>query len=114
MKIIEQSIMLDGTKIQLEDWSENNTEEYPNLYGFEIGAYPIAKNTSKYRWIEGGKKFRLSISQNCYANYTNDNVKADYESLKDGTKNLEDLSNHFWNGEKDMWYLGMDVEYKGW
>ena len=31
-----------------------------------------------------------------------------------GIKSLEDLAAHFWNGEKDMWYLGMDVEYKGW
>ena len=38
----------------------------------------------------------------------------DFEALKSGIKSLEDLATHFWNGEKDMWYLGMDVEYKGW
>lgn len=114
MKIIERSIMPSGVKIQLEDWSENNTEQYPDLYGLAIGSYPRAKNTSKYRWIEGGKEFRLTIAQNKYTGYTNDDVKADFEALKDGSKKLEDLSKQFWNFEKDMWYLGMDVEYKGW
>jgi hypothetical protein len=114
MKILEKSTMPDGTKIQLEDWSEHNTEEYPDLYGLTIGAYPIAKNTGKYEWVKGGRTFRLSISKNKYSGYTNDNVKADFEALKNGEKKLEDLSAHFWYGEKDAWYLGMDVEYKGW
>lgn len=114
MKVIECCTMPDGTKIQLEDWREDNTTEYPNLYGFIIGAYPIAKNTGKYcRWIERGKKFRVSISYNEYANYSNEDVKADYEALKTGSKKVEDLSKHFWNGQKDMWYLGMNVENKG-
>ena len=41
-------------------------------------------------------------------------VRADFEALKSGKKSLEDLAAHFWNGKKDMWYLGMDVEYQGW
>ena len=59
MKIVQKTTMLNGTEIQLEDWSDKNTEKYPNLYGFTIGSYPTAKNTGKYRWIEGGKKFGL-------------------------------------------------------
>lgn len=114
MKILEKAIIPNGIEIQLEDWSEHNTEEYPDLYGLTICAYPIAKNTGKYRWVEGGKRFRLSIHQNKYTGYTNENVKADYEALKNGEKKLEDLSKYFWNLERDMWYLGMDVEYKGW
>ena len=113
MKIIERSVMPDGTKIQLEDWREDNTTEYPNLYGFTIGAYPVAQRTSKNKWVEGGKEFRLSISYNEYASYSNKDVKADYEALKSGSKKLEDLSEHFWDGQKDMWYLGMNVENKG-
>jgi hypothetical protein len=108
MKILQKATMPNGTKIQLEDWNEHGTEQR-----LTIGAYPIAKNTGKYRWIEGGKIFRLSISQNEYAGYTNDAVKADFEALQNGEKKLEDLSKHFWNLEKDMWYLGMNVEYKG-
>ena len=114
MKIIERATMPDGTKIQLEDWSEKNTEQFPDLYGLTIGAYPIAERTGKYRLIEGGKRFRISISQNKYTGYSNNNVRADFEALKNGTKSLEDLSAHFWNGEKDMWCLGMDTDYRPW
>lgn len=114
MKVIERATMPNGTIILLEDWSDKNTKEFPNLYGLTIGAYPIAQRTGKYKLIEGGETFRISISQNKYQNYSNDDVQADFEALKNGTKSLEDLAVHFWNHEKDMWYLGMDVEYKGW
>lgn len=114
MKIIERATMPNGTEIQLEDWSENNTEQFPDLYGLTIGVYPIAKNTGKYGWIRSGESFRIHISQNKYQNYSNDDVRADFEALKNGTKSLEDLAAHFYNGKKDMWYLGMDVKYKGW
>ena len=114
MKIIERAIMMDGTNILLEDWSDKNTEQFPDLYGLTIAAYPIAKNTGKYGWVCSGETFRISISQNKYTGYFNEDVRADFEALKNGIKSLEDLAEHFWNGEKDMWYLGMDVEYKGW
>ena len=114
MKVIDCTTMSDGTEVLLEDWSDKNTEQFPDLYGLTIGAYPIAKNTGKYGWIRSGETFRISISQNKYQNYSNDDVRLDFEALKNGIKTLEDLAVHFWNGEKDMWYLGMDVEYKGW
>ncbi len=114
MKVIERAVMPNGIEILLEDWSDKNTSEYPDLYGLQISAYPIAKNTGKFRWIEGGQTFRISIPMNQYTRYSNDDIKADYEALKSGKKSLEDLAAHFWNGEKDMWHLGMDVEYKGW
>ena len=110
MKIIERAVMPNGTEIQLEDWSDKNTPEYPDLYGLRIGTYPIAKNTEKYGCIRSGETFRLSI----YIGYSNENVKADFEALKNGEKRLEDLATHFGNGKEDMWYLGMNVEYKGW
>lgn len=114
MKVVERAVMPDGTKIQLEDWSEHNTEKSPNLYGLQIGAYPTAKNTNKYRCIEDGKTFRLTISTNEYSGYTNKDVRMDFEELKNGKKQLENLASHFWNDKKDMWYLGMDVKYQGW
>lgn len=114
MKIIERAVMPNGTEIQLEDWRDKNTQEFSDLYGLTIGTYPIAKNTKKYRWVKSGEKFRLQISANQYRGYLNDNVRADFEALKSGEKSLEDLADHFWNGEKDMWLLGMNVEYKGW
>lgn len=110
MEIIERAIMPNGTEIQLEDWSE----DFPGVCELTIGAYPIAKNTGKYKLIRGGETFRIAISQNKYQNYTNDDIWADFEALKNGKKSLEDLAAHFWNGKKDMWYLGMDVEYQGW
>lgn len=47
MKIIERCVLFDGAEIQLEDWSEQNTEKYLHLYGFTVGAYPVAQRTSK-------------------------------------------------------------------
>ena len=104
MKIIEHAITPDGTEINLEDWSHNNT-------GLTIAAYPVAKNSGAYDWVRKGEQFCILISQNEYTGYSNDDVQTDFEALKNGTKTLKDLSGHFGNGKKDMWYLGMDVEY---
>lgn len=101
MQIIDRTVMADGTKIQLEDWHSENSEKYINLHGYTIGAYPIAKNTSRFGWIRKGETFRLGIARNEYANYTDDMVLADYEALKNGTKSLADLREHFWT-EKRM------------
>ena len=106
-KIIDYAILSDGTKIQLEDWHSENTKAYPDLHGYTIGAYPIAENTDKWGLIKKGKKFRLSIARNEHANYTDDMVLADYEALKNGTKSLADLREHFWYRDKDEFYLGL-------
>lgn len=106
MKIIRKDVMPNGTNIQLEDWSVDNTEEHPDLHGLTIGAYPTAINATSY-WIRSGETFRLSIAMNNYAHYSNDDVAADYEALIKGQKSLEDLANHFWNGDLDKWILGM-------
>ena len=111
MKVIERATMPNGTEIILEDWRDKNTSEYPDLYGLSIGAYPVAKNTSPYKWILAGEIFRLEIAYNPFTNYTNDNVKRDFEALKNGVKSLEELSEHFWNGDKDKFYLGMIDNY---
>lgn len=103
MKIIRKDTMPNGVKIQLEDWSE----KHPDGLGLIIGAYPIARNSGKYGWTLNGQTFRLSIAANKHANYTDADVTADYESLIAGEKTLEDLSAHFWNGDKDKWFLGM-------
>ena len=106
-RIIDKAVLSDGTKIQLEDWHSENTEKYPDLHGYTIGAYPIAKNTSRSGWIRKGETFRLGIARSEYANYTDDMVLADYEALKNGTKTLADLREHFWNREKDAFYLDL-------
>ena len=107
MEILDRAVMPDGTKIQLEDWHSENTEKYPDLHGYIIGAYPIAKNTNKRGLIKTGERFRLCIDRNEYAKYTDDMVLADYEALKNGTKTLADLRELFWNREKDAFYLGL-------
>lgn len=114
MKILDKFVCKNGTVIQLEDWSEHNSPEYPELYGLCIAAYPIARNTGKYGLIREGERFRLHIPYNKYANYQNSDVRNDYEMLKSGKKSLEDLADHFYDGDKAKWYFGMDVEYQGW
>lgn len=114
MRIREKATMPDGTEIQLEDWSHLNSEAYPELHGLTIGAYPVARNTTKHKWIEAGERFRLAIPANMYQGYLDADVRADFEALKAGVATLESLSDHFHNGEKDAWLLGMDVRYKGW
>ena len=92
MKIIRKDTMPNGVKIQLEDWGES---------GRVIGAYPFAVNSGKYGWVLQNRIFRIHIAANASVDYTNLDVSADYEKLVSGEKSLEDLSEHFWNGEKD-------------
>lgn len=106
-KIIDKAVLADKTEIQLEDWHDKNTKDYPNLYGYTIGIYPIARNIGKWGWIKSGETFRLSIGRNEYANYTDNMVLADYEALKNGTKTLVDLREHFNNRAKHEFYLGL-------
>ena len=103
MRVLEEAQTPDGVDIQLEDW----TDVYSDVY--IIGAYPIAQRTGKFGWVQGGQKFRLSISTNRYKEYSHDDLVRDYKALKSGEKRLEDLAEHFWNGKRDMWYLGMNV-----
>lgn len=114
MQIIDRAVMEDGTRIQLEDWHSENTEKYPDLHGYTISAYPIAKNTSRSGWIRKGETFRLGVARNEYTNYTDDMVLADYKALKNGTKSLVDLREHFWNREKDAFYLGLTDKEPEW
>lgn len=104
MRILEKATTPNGIEIQLENWS---SEIY--LYKFQITAYPIAKHN--LMWIKQGE-FRLNIYASEYVNYSNDDVKSDFEALKSGIKCLEDLSEHFWNGEKDMYLLGIIDSYE--
>ena len=85
-KIIDRTTAKDGMQIQLEDWSESNTEKFPDLYGYTIAAYPIAQKTSKSCFITGGKEFRLAICHNSYNGYVGEHIKRDYEALKNGSK----------------------------
>ena len=112
MKVIERATMPDGTEIQLEDWRENNTPEYPNLHGYTIAAYPIAAPSSPSGWITGGKAFRLEISRGRSSGYGDEAVLADFAALVSGQKSLADLRSHFGNAEKDAYLLGLETDWK--
>lgn len=96
MKILEKSLMPNGAEIQLEDWGGK----------LSIGAYPIAK--TGYGFVKYGEIFRLTISENQYIGYTNEDVRSDYEKLKSGEKQLEDMAKLFWNGKRDAVMLGIE------
>lgn len=106
-KIIERNTLPNGDSVLLEDWSEENTPEFPNLHGLCIAAYPLVARSYGFSIARPGERFRLQISFNSYAGYTNEIVRADYEALVRGEKKLEDLAEHFYYGKKDEWKLGM-------
>lgn len=98
MKILEKATTPNGIKIQLEDWSHSK------VYELGIGAYPIVKNSS-YVWFKSGEKFRVYIGT--HSNYSNDDVKSDFEALKNGGKTLEDLLHHSLREEDIKYLLGI-------
>ncbi len=99
MKIIKKSKMPNGTDIQMEDWKN----DYAHIKTLIIGTYPKAKNTSVSGLIERNKTFRLELS-----NFENDKqVENIFDQLEKGTISLEELSDYFYNGHKDMYYLGI-------
>lgn len=98
MKILEKC-NVDGVDIQLEDWGN---------FGYGIGAYPIAKHNGK--WIRNNETFRLTISRG-YSD--NNSVINDFNKLKNKLITLVDLAEHFWNGDKDKYYMGMIDTFEG-
>ena len=109
-KIIKKDITPNGVSIQLEDWSGKNSATSPHLrYGLIIAAYPAAVRPSDL--IKVGETFRLQISYNPYAGYSNEMVQSDYSALVSGQKRLEDLASHFDHDELDRWRLGMEPNY---
>lgn len=100
-EIITRDRMPDGTKIQLENWKE----VYPTVEKtIMIAAYPTAKNDSY--WIRKGEPFRLQISR---LFGSDQEVEYIYQGLIDGRISLEDLAAHYYNGDKDRFYMGMEA-----
>lgn len=99
MKVIRKSNTPNGTNIQIEDWRE----KYPFIKTLEIAVYPKAKNTSKYGWVKNNEKFRLGL-----VNFNSDEeVETIFEKLESGEIVLEELTEHFREGHKDKFYLGL-------
>lgn len=95
MRILEKSTMKNGVEIQIEDWNGK----------LSIGAYPIAKNGVGF--VKYGETFRLTISENQYIGYSNDDARSDFKKLKNGEKQLENMAHLFWNRKKDAIMLGI-------
>lgn len=103
MKVLERAKTPEGTDIQIEDWKE----DYSCFNVLSIATYPIAKNTSKHRWVEGGQRFRLDINR-----FNNDEeVYQAFNDLISGKKQITDFAGQFWNGDKDMYYMGLIQDY---
>ena len=85
MKVLERGNMLDGTKIQIEEWHK----DYNFIpYGNTIAAYPIAKE-SNYNSRFGqfrGEKFRAQFEFG-----DKNQAKRNFDCLANGTKTLKDL-----------------------
>ena len=101
MKIKERNIMPDGTHIQIEDWKA----DYPGIINtISIVTYPKAKNTGKYNLVKRGETFRLELLREFS---TDEQAYKLFHQLICGEVKLEDLSKHYWNGKKDMYYMGL-------
>lgn len=93
MKVLERATTPDGTKIQIEDW----TESHDCFKTLSIGAYPtiIRNPTSTDSFmIKIGEPLRVSIHRDWK---DNEEVRKAFEDLKYGTKNIKDFSKQFWN-----------------
>ena len=102
MKVISKSRMPDGTKIQLEDWKS----DYPGIIKtLTIGSYPKAKWDSRYKLIQRGKPFRLWLSNNFESD---EEVIMLFINLMARYVSLESCDNHYYNGDKDRFYMGLE------
>ena len=77
MKVLERATMPDGTKIQIEDWSEDYSfHSFADL----VAAYPVARNSIGKRRFRATCQFEsdLQASEAFYA-------------IKSGEKSLDDF-----------------------
>lgn len=93
MQVIERGIMPDGTKIQIEDWS--------NDYSFHkksstIAFYPMAINSiyknskSRHPYPERGETFRASLDFD-----TEENARDAFQSMVNGSKTYTDYMDNY-------------------
>ena len=102
MEVVFKGKMPDGTDIQLENWQN----DYPGVFTtYTLAAYPKAKMSSKYGWVLRGERFRLDMSRNWNSN---EEVREIFFRLQNGTATLEELYNHYYNGDKDRFYMGFE------
>lgn len=93
MEICEIATMPDGTKIQIEDWRK----DYFCFKTLSIAVYPIMQRLPQSIptcWHEIGRRFRVDI---CRGWENNEEVKKAFSELQNGTKEIKDFANQFWN-----------------
>jgi len=97
MKVLERATMPDGTKIQIEDW----TEDYTCFDTLSIAAYPRSERLPRSRksWVVPGEEFRVSIDKF----KRNKDTEQAFEALRNGTKAVKDFADYFW----DPWHIEM-------
>ena len=87
MQVITVNSMPDGTKIQIEDWSEDYSFMAP---ASTLVAYPVAKTTSDRQFGPSrNKTFRLAFSFE-----SDKETKKAYEDLIVGVKQLIDFKEY--------------------
>lgn len=86
MKVLEKGEMPNGTKIQIEDWS-NDYDFYK--FGNFLVAYPIATHSGTGAWVypTQNEAFRLELHCNNY-----EQAKQVFDDLANGTKTLQDYA----------------------
>jgi hypothetical protein len=106
IKVIDTAITPDGVEIELHDLSGET--RWPYYYNglIVLGFCTIAKNTFPEDTgihARKGEKYRSSIRTS--NNYTKEMIFSDFEALKNGTKTLADLKEHFWMGKRDCYII---------
>lgn len=95
MRIINKAVMPDGTKIQLEDWSDDYPFYAPCAH---IAAYPMSRfskvRVKGWEYPKRGNNFRL----NFYFD-TNNSAELAFLSLVNGKNGLKDFSEYVENKE---------------
>lgn len=87
MQVITVNSMPDGTKIQIEDWSEDYDFHAQNS---TIGAYPIAQvNGKQFYSPKRGRTFRLSFNF-----FDEAEARKAFDELLKGEKQLIDFKKH--------------------
>lgn len=96
MQIIERGIMQDGTKIQIEDWSNDYNFHKKNS---TVAFYPMAINSiynnpkSRHPYPERGETFRASLDFD-----SEESARDAFQSMVNGSKTymeyLENYSSH--------------------
>lgn len=85
MKVLNKTILSDGTKIQVEDWSKDWT---CYSYGETLAAYPESKVT-----LEGSFSPNFRESFRCQFNFkSHEQALQAYNELLEGVKVLSDFS----------------------